>query len=171
MMRSLNEVQGLVLKAARGAGVPLGHAEDIAAAMPDYIALGGDMGALAAALDCPHTAWTDGHGCAVMAGPTAIDLVRAGQGEQRINGADLPLLFVGLVSMANRFGAGLACDVQDDCVVIAVGQGATVTLAIGPVTVEGAAWAALMKLAARTFVPETETSRAAGAGAGLTDND
>mgnify|MGYP003671875603 FL=1 len=170
MMRSLNEVQGMVLKAARGAGVPLGHCEDISAAMPDYIALGGDMSALVAALQRPHEPWTDSGGT-VMAGPTAIDLARAGQGAQRINRADLPLLLLALVSRANRFGAGLICDVQGDCVVIAAGQGASVDLPAGPVDIDGGAWAGLAALAALTLVPETETSRAAGAGAGLTDND
>lgn len=171
MMRSLNEVQGMVHKAARGAGVPLGHCEDISAAMPDFIALGGDMSALVAALNDPHEPWVDGHGSAIMAGPTAIDLARAGQGAQRINGADLPLLLHALVSMANRFGAGLICDVQGDCVVIAVGQGPSVDLPAGPVDIDSGAWAGLAALAALTLVPETDTSRSAGAGAGLTDND
>ncbi len=171
MMRSHNEVQGMVLKAARGAGVPLGHCEDLAAAMPDYIALGGDMGALVVALNRPHQPWTNGHGCAVMAAPTAIDLVRADHGEQRIKRADLPLLVLALVSMANRFGGGLACDVQGDCVAIGTGPGVSVVVPGGAVDVDGLAWAGLTKLAALTFVPETDASRAAGAGAGLSDND
>lgn len=40
-----------------------------------------------------------------------------------------------------------------------------------PIAADEATWSAIIRLAARTYVPATETSRVTGAGAGLTDND
>ncbi len=41
----------------------------------------------------------------------------------------------------------------------------------GPYKVDTQIWNRLSKLAAQTYVPETESSRLSGAGAGLVDND
>lgn len=178
-MRSQNEVCGMVIKAARGAGVPLGHCEDLALAA-GYLAATDPvrLACLTEALTGPHAVvladWspqvvqiTDAR--AVMAGPVAVDALRAGASTVELQNIDAPRLVIALCAAQNmcvdhRFeGADL---------IIKLGDGpAPVPPTASAITVSGQLWTYLSDLAARTYVPASDASRLAGAGAGLTDND
>jgi len=128
--RSVAEVQALVQKAARGAGLPLGTAEELYQAVPYALSLGvlpalvsqlKDLRELSADVDDAQAEGRDVQGLmqAMLAARGAVDVTPA-KGPQELDQSDLETL---------------------------------------------------ERWAAKTFVPESEASRQAGAGAGLTDND
>lgn len=152
MTLSRNEVQALVLKAARGGGLALGHAEDLATAVA-YL----DLTTLKT---CPCS----GDAPSALRLPMAIDAVLCGEGAQPVQAEDS--LIAAYVSAAQAAG----CDVIQSGQSIDQGPRGT------PQTqkrqsLPQALLDHLHELASRTLVPETENSRLAGAGAGLTDND
>lgn len=159
MTRSLNELTGMIQKAARGADIPLGHADELANAGARLIASGGDAGEVSRALQDPT-------GIA-MKGPAIIDAVLAAGKEVILHDADTPALMLAMVAAR---GADVVARIDGIDVIVSPGQadGASVT---GPVTVPEEDWNIWSELAAKTYVPATEASRNAGAGAGLTDND
>ena len=142
MKRSVNEIQGLVLKAARGAGVPLGIAEDLSASVPFTLA-DDTLADIADILE-------QGEFAPLIDDIAALDARECGQQTPRPP-ATTPRLMEALAAargLADRpRPANAARPVAD------------------------ALWARLEMLAARTYVPATEASRASGAGAGLSDND
>ncbi len=146
-MRSSNEITGMVLKAARGAGMPLGCAEELARAAPML----SKQGALQIVPD-------------LLAGPFDPVVYEAGV----ISGGH-PVL--ALTSWMDLIAAGQ--DVRLEILVVSELQTAMQAAEIpcGPFEVDASVWSALAGYAERTFVPETDASRLAGAGAGLTDND
>lgn len=179
MMRSLNEIGGMVMKAARGAGIPLGHCDDMALAA-EYLAATDPvrLDCIEVALAGPHSpviaVWTDttlqiDAARAAMAGPVAVDALRAGYDAVVLKDVDAPRLVLALfagqgVCVSHSFtGADLTVRCDD-------GPPAVPPMAAA-VTVSGHLWTYLGGLAARTYVPATDASRLAGAGAGLTDND
>jgi hypothetical protein len=134
----------------------------------------------------------------VAAGPSCFDLLQAGaRGTSVIlEDIDQPLMLVGLggVAAAERgcayrleSGAGFHADIGGDAVTPTgpvPGPGATlraVRSAEAPdarpsepvpgVEIDDALWARVKALAAKSYVPATEQSRARGAGAGEIDND
>ena len=146
-MRSANEIAAMVLKAARGAGMALGCAEELSRAAPNLIAAGA-LGQVPDLLEHPFDApkyqnnkISDGH--PVQALIAWRDFKAAGQ------------------------------DVQLDCTVSQELQKAMTsdTSPAGPFEVDAELWDVLQAYANRILVPETEASRLSGAGAGLTDND
>ena len=179
MMRSLNEISGMVLKAARGAGVPLGHCEDLAAAA-GYIAATdpGALGVFATILGASHdvpTCTSHGDtttistGSIAMAGPLAVDAIDAGAREVRLCDVSAPTLVFALFAVrrcavAHRFDG-------TDLIVTKTPGAAPPAPIVGPAVVSGQLWQILADFAAKTYVPASEASRMAGAGAGLTDND
>jgi hypothetical protein len=172
MRRSVNELRALVLKAARGAGVPLGCGEDLAQgavtlASSDPSHLTELTVALAAPFEAPGER-------VALAGPSAIDRVIAYGEVLRLESLDAPALLVAMVEDANS---------ARDARILAARDGDVVTLTpseevptpltrrSGPLEVDPDLWRHLESLAAKTYVPASEASRVAGAGAGLTDND
>ena len=159
MTRSLNEIEGMIHKAARGAGLPLGHADELAAAGVRLVAEGGDPGEITVALD-------KATGVA-MTGPAAIDAVLATGEPVTLADVDSPHLLVAMVAARE---VAVTARIESTGVVLEPGE--TVVLPLdGPVDVDAAHWARWSELAARTYVPASEASRESGAGAGLTDND
>jgi len=142
MIRSLNEIQGLVLKAARGAGAPLGIAEDLSESVPFALASN--------ALETIADILSAGNLTPLLADIAAID---AG-----LCGHDAPPL--------PATGASLYAALAASRGLTALPQAIT-----NAHPVKDRLWARLQKLAARTYVPASQASRATGAGAGLTDND
>jgi len=142
MKRAINEIQGMVLKAARGAGVPLGIAEDLSDCVPYALANNvlNDIVDVLGQSDHAHLI-----GDIAMVDATIC-------GTQKADPTHMPhRLF--------------------DALCAARGGGTQLEPAIGPQTVSETHWAQLAALAAMTYVPATEASRASGAGAGLSDND
>ena len=106
MIRSANEIAGLVAKAARGAGLPLGLAEDLATAIPEHVS--GPVEAALAALS-RH-----------LADPRALSAHVAALDRAEVTGIPLPVQgcpCLDALSAARSTGAtaaARACDVTDE---------------------------------------------------------
>lgn len=187
ILLSYNEVQTLARKAAAGAGLPYGVAEDIGEAAVWLSARGVD--AVAAVVDALAGRGPDD----ILDGLADIDaLCCGGRDEVALHGRDCGLLLIGL--------AGATAGEMGLCLAVERGEGAVVPLALvedagglmpsaavlrllpgddrlarpatpRPAASDLAAYAAALALAARTCVPASDFSRAQGAGAGTTDND
>ena len=146
-MRSANEIAGMVLKAARGAGMSLGCAEELSRAAPNLIAADA-LGQVPDLLELPFVApkFEDG---AVTGGHPVQALIA--WRDFKDAGQDVTL----------------GCSVSPELKAAMTKLGSPV----GPFDVDADLWAALQGYANRILVPETEASRLGGAGAGLTDND
>lgn len=157
---SANEIAMLVLKAARGGGIPLGHAEDLAA-VTSYL----DFDRLAT---CPCT----GDAAGALTIPIAFDLVAAGHGPQTVV-ADHGVIAAYVAVAETTFGKTLGWRATPQGAVFEgfVDAPPTPPLDLGRRVVPASLVDHLTDMAAKILVPETEASRAAGAGAGLTDND
>ncbi len=154
---SVNELQGLATKAARGAGVPPEQAARYGAAAACHLAARRDPADLRMALDSPQIATGLG---------TFATCLPAGPFTHTTDTPRLALSFLdalpGTVSV--KATSGTLNGTHDPLT-----PGAT---ALPPrLSAPGALMAFWSDLAARTYVPETEHSRLKGAGAGLTDND
>lgn len=155
--RSANEIEALVLKAARGGGVPLGHAEDLAAAS-GYL----DLDALTV---CPCK---EGDGALEI--PRAIDSVLAGIGPQMVV-AQGGVVAAYCAAVTAQTGEPLDWAETPDGIVIERSEKGDLPKPLGRRVIPQALADHLAEMAAKTLVPESEASRQAGAGAGLTDND
>ena len=189
ILLSYNEVQSLARKAASGAGLPHGVAEEIGHAAVWLSARGVD--AIRIVVDALGDEARDRQ--AVLRDQAAIDALCCGETEQVLP-ADQAygFLLIGLAGAATM-GTGLNLAVQQ-------GNGDVVPLArvsdaggllptmktlrllpdddapacsgtTRPTATDATAYAAALSLAARTYVPASDLSRAQGAGAGTTDND
>ncbi|MEL6609189.1 MAG: hypothetical protein AAFO93_09795 [Pseudomonadota bacterium] len=160
------QIEGLILRAARGAGVDLAHAEDVAHA----VAWWGDADTLR---DLAASLTEDVDRSTCRLGPGLIDQVQA-TGEVVEVPACCSLNVMRALCAAHHAQGGRA--------VICVADAGLWQLSCAepdapPVPPKGRpdvpqdVVAALTALAANTYVPSTAESHAAGAGAGTTDND
>ncbi len=176
------ELQALLTKAGIGASLPLGHAQDLGALAPLLMSDPQLLAMAAAALGGPHhpprLEGTEEHvvvenAAVLMAGPMIIDALITGARRVVVHGMDWPLLLWPMLAQARV--------VYDLTVGVTSGARGSVTIALElhdglepiglPQPVPNAVALRLQEYAARTYVPATEASRVAGAGAGLTDND
>ena len=169
MTRSVNEVEMQIQKACRGAGLCVGQAQVIADALVrDIAGLPTLLATLAQGRRVSQLAGTARciieNADILLDGPAACDALNAGV-------AQVTLMGLGDDALARALFAGAGAGVE------ATGTGLVIT---GPpnraarprrVTVAGDLWDQLDQYAHKVYVPETEASRLAGAGAGLTDND
>lgn len=218
MICSLNEVESLARKAARGAHLPWGIAEEAgkvtrwlcAAGLPGGEALAGLLRRndgvpldVLSPVETGAAQWRAAGGgvlCPLLTGAALCDL--AGDlGARRVplnlGATAYPLLlvpYVVMVAEATRADCAIAwpgarlSHGPEGCAIDATPERllqpevAQVLITFEAVTAQPlhrayraaitkAAFDALGALAHRTYAPETETSRLAGAGAGLTDND
>ena len=170
MMRSRSEVQALVLRAARGAGLPEDAARAAAAALArDPACAGGIAAALAAPAPAAFTIVGDRLHLVVTpviwAGPMIRDALDAGAVRIVAAGVDCPALLAAMMPDATLTWNGA------EAIVESVADATPPPVPRGPVDIDAVAWAALEALAARTLVPETDLSRIAGAGSGVRDTD
>lgn len=189
ILLSYNEVQSLARKAARGAGLPQGVADEIGSAALWLSARGVDaLGIVVATVDGdPRSSQ------AILAGQVAIDALCCGETERiSLQNRTEGLLLIGLAgaaAMDTRLNFALECangdvvplaSLPDVCSLMSditalrrlPDGGASVCPGTPrPAATDAAAYAAALGLAARTYVPASEFSRARGAGAGTTDND
>lgn len=216
MNLSLNEIEGLCKKAARGAGMSWGLAEEAAKAARWLSAQGMEGPALLAAqlrrndgIDYAQLAprieadrWSSAGRsmCPLIAGATLSDHAQLFTGDSGITleAVSFPVLLAPFASrLASSRGeavalswpgcrlyfdadGGMFCDPASDPTVDDV---VAVTCEIKPAQTDGnavqgpapavaeAVLSYLTELAARTYVPATEASRAQGAGSTLSDND
>lgn len=189
ILLSYNEVQSLARKAASGAGLPHGVAEEIGHAAVWLSARGVD--AISIVVDALGD---DARGRqAVLRGQAAIDALCCGEAEQVLP-ADhaYGLWLIGLAGAA-AMDTGLNLAIQQgngDVVPLARVSDASGLLPTmrtlrllpdnaapacsgtpRPTATDAGAYAAALGLAARTYVPASDLSRTQGAGAGTTDND
>lgn len=157
---SANEIEALVLKAARGGGLPLGHCEDLAA-VSRFL----DLDALS---ECPCS----GEAPFAITLQSALDLLAAGSAPQEVHGDSA--LIAAYVEAAQSV-------MQKRLIWTTTSTGAVFQRfeAVMPAKPQSKGRRALpptlalhlTEMAAKLQVPETDASRQAGAGAGLTDND
>ena len=194
LMCSHNEVGSLLYKAAVGAGYPVGIAEEVGRAGGWLSARGVDgVRAVRLALDGDaadrsvlqrEVAGLDRFFVAadrparLMAGSPQILLAGLAAVMLPATVACVRLLFanggVAAVSRGDLFGMGgdLPFDAGEVSVVALASVPSAPACPFQPrIAVREADWRALSAWAARTYVPESEVSRAVGAGAGVTDND
>lgn len=183
-MHSVNEVTALLRKAAIGAGVPQGHAEELAALAAVsrahdeafwtdvLIALKRPLSRVAPVLDGHVLHYVKAR--AICDGIDAIDAAICGQ-EVHVTEIDAPLVFERQIRRAERqFQTALLSAHRDGGFIL---RATPLSQALAPddllmrLELPGSVQEALLDLAARTYVPATDLSRAAGAGAGLDDND
>ena len=172
-MWALNEVAAMVQKAARGAGIALGQAEDLGRIATYLAATGDDVGAITAALQtCKGTVdvkWGVARidvisGPAALIAPIVRDAFEMGCDVAGLaNQGHVPLV-LGALRQAGVGASAEGLIVRRSSIVPAAMQ-------YGAVIIPDDDWALWSRLAAQTYVPESAASRAAGAGAGLTDND
>lgn len=183
--RSLGEIEAMLRKAAAGSGLDAGRAEDVARASVWLVAHAHAQEGFNAALEALER---PGDVSAAQEGPAIIDLVLTGETVE-VQRVDVPPLLVGLAGIAAaahgwRFafesGSG-TCSVAADgpageppvppFTVRGEAAGTAAKRLHGSFAVDREAWERADTLARRTYVPASETSRLAGAGAGDTDND
>jgi len=162
MIVSRNEVESMCYRAALGAGLSHGLAEDsavigarLAQSRPDGLAImllalqGAESRPAAPVFRRDGGAWRAAHSFvpALVMVPIVADLRQAEPGvEIVIAETDVPAIL-------------------DICIAPEVAAGS------GEIEAPDEIWRELGRLAARTYVPASETSRLMGAGAGLRDND
>lgn len=156
MQFSINEIEALLSKAARGGGAPAGQASTFGKAAALHLARGCDVDDVQIAL----RALPDGP---IILCPVDLHAALAnGGGAMPCNGHELLCSYaMALPYLVTQTDSGVTIDMhQYDKPKLP----ARLSIEAGVID----AWKAL---AALTYVPETEQSRQAGAGAGLTDND
>lgn len=181
MIVSRNEAEALALKAARGAGVPLGHAEDFARAVGYLLATTPDKASeVAVALAGPHVPvrfQIDGLTLriaatgVVMAAPIIVDALLADCDNVVAAAVDAPALLDAALAIANA-ERGLRASWRWDgatCILRRDGPQRSKLPNAGQVDVQTACWDAMNAHAAATYVPESAQSRMRGAGAGKDD--
>lgn len=171
MSWSINEIQTLAAKAARGAGFPAAQADRFGRAAVVHLAMGGDENDLLSALDDPDNS-------PILRLPLlADDILRAAE----FMGDALSLsLQPGDEALAPAYAQSLhitiaGCSVEMSGEVpqltLTLGQGTSAPNMPARIDLSDQARERLLTLGKNTEVPETEESRLHGAGAGLTDND
>lgn len=176
------EVQALLLKAGRGAGLPLGYAQDLSALAPLLMSDPQLLAMAAAALEGHHHAptveGTDAHvvverAAILMAAPVVVDALVTGADRVVLHNIDWPLLLWPYLSHAQIvYGHAfeLAAGSKDTVMITAAKR--DMLDPFGPSQpVPFQIIERLETYAAKTYVPASEASRLAGAGAGLSDND
>jgi hypothetical protein len=210
MILSFGELESLSFKAARGAGLDWGLAEEAAKAVR-WLAERGLPGAEALAVHLPQIAgksyaqlrplpdadhWRPAGEalCPLITGSALSDHAVLLPDKLTLEPVLNPLLLVPFVArVAERLGRPLALDWSDTQIIcgsggLSIEGDSMVTMATlvtithaenapqnlaggGRRPIEPAVLDVLQRLAHRTYVPATEASRLAGAGAGTSDND
>ncbi|MDG3578191.1 DUF3726 domain-containing protein [Rhizobium sp. YJ-22] len=186
ILLSYNEVSSTARKAASGAGLPQGVAEEIGQAAAWLSARGLD------AIAVVVRALSGNGPQVILAGLPAIDTLCCGEEpeEAALESMDCSLLLLALAGVAaGNAGLSLAAQREDKTLLpldaacrepatdrlrlVRHGQGnaSEATLSSRPAATSEAAYTAALQLAAKTYVPASDLSRAMGAGAGTTDND
>ncbi|MEL6958583.1 MAG: DUF3726 domain-containing protein [Pseudomonadota bacterium] len=156
---SANEIAMLLLKAARGGDMPVGAAEDLAE-VARYLRLD-DIKI------CPGR----GADPALVFVPVALDAVAAGQGPREVT-ADAAIIRAYIAYYEVQLRKRLIwSETRDGAIFSHFEDGPVAHSVLGRRSMPEALHAHLTELAKNTLVPETDASRQAGAGAGLTDND
>ena len=171
------EIQALLLRAARGAGVPLSHAEDLAIAIADF----GTNATLEAAANALAEGWCDvdfsendgtiifANARALVCLPVALDALSGGARRVELQSLDEPTLIEPYLAAA-RARVSVAATAQGEIWVLDHAEQALRKPLMDRFDPSQKVLETLGELAARTYVPASGASRD-GAGAGAIDND
>ena len=162
MTRSVNEVTGLAVKAARGAGAPPAQAAQFGAAAVVHLCAGRDVQTLDAALDAVPAG-------PIMEYPLALARIAEAQKEGIAKGA----FEVDTAGLAQSYVEALPCQASltiDHVLHLDLNRPAE-RRQLPRIELPDEIYARWSALAAKLLVPESDASRISGAGAGLTDND
>ena len=189
---SLNEIEALARKAARGAGYDWGASEDVGRAVR-WLLTWGLPGADALVMACRPDVVSAPESCSLTQGCALSDGLVSGFVERDIAAPLLVLPFVAwcaertksphclrwegvtfavsstgelTVSGDNYLAKRAIITVERD-----IPEGLAAPMTHHRAEVSCATYVALTELAGKTYAPATEASRESGAGAGLTDND
>lgn len=158
---SWTELHALAVKAALGAGVPPSQALGFGAMLPRHLADGGSETPLAAALQAPDAIVSLAHQIEIM--------IEAASLSPRLVSAKNP--DAGQRTLLISWLTSLPCQAK----VLATSEGVQACLSLhapscrerpARIVISHDLFAQLEALAARTYVPDSETSRASGAGVG-----
>lgn len=173
LIRSVNELGAQVQKAARGAGLPVGHAQDMGHLAVHMGINGKPLAVMLTALQAPLTplavVWMDDaitfeQGHPVLIALAARDAFEAGTRQAHFQ-EDQQMQLVGPLLAS----AGIKTTINHRSITVTGTQ--FDEPAKGPVDIDNDIWDGFAALAAKTYVPATDASRLAGAGASLSDND
>jgi len=170
---SRNEVSATLSKAARGQGLPQGHADIFVPAAVCALANGAEASDVTTALRGPHGPVDFDNARVAIAGPIAIDALICGEDTVVLRNVDAVSILIGISDNAFKN--------KDLCVEVKV-KGEIYNLCLakrtaprvltrGPLSIPKDDWDLWQNWAAKTYVPATAQSRLSGAGAGLNDND
>ena len=158
MIPSVAELQANLMKAARGLGLPLGIAEDIAGAAPFVLAADDPNETLAQLLG-------------QMGNGQIVDIVTAIDQALNEGSAEVEGTLAAHVLVASAGYKAQHLLVMKNGWIDAQGTMMITRAHPSRKVIDDGLWSTLEGFAARTYVPATEASRLKGAGAGLTDND
>lgn len=162
MRVSRSEFEATVRKAARGAGWPAALAEDLSRAAGALAATGGAGGELGLSI-------VEGDLRDILAATITAFELSLGGGASTVAGASGDLLEGCSLSLGAEHGVGFEVDTADNIATISAGPENPIEIV--EIFVAPDVWGRLQALAHKSYVPASEASRLAGAGAGLTDND
>lgn len=171
------EVRALLLRAARGAGFPLGHCEDIARAFAefgtdefDHLAASLERGWAATQIDNEEI-YVFREARALVVLPMACDILEAGVARVRLVDLDCPDL-VGPMLASDGWcrRKTVFAETEGEDIILTHDTATPKPPRRERLVMSNFAYQQLSALAARTYVPTTEASRS-GAGAGAIDND
>tara|TARA_R110002110_G_scaffold92355_5_gene240809 strand:+ start:743 stop:1240 length:498 start_codon:yes stop_codon:yes gene_type:complete len=165
MTRSANEVMVLAGKAARGAGAPPAQASEFGRAAVRHIHAGRDPSDISRALEAVPNG-------PIMDFPIAFARVFERGGDTPCGQVDASTWLPLAESYADALPYAVQVDVVGEVLNITVDLQCPAAKAhLGRLTLPDALFDQMTTFAARILVPESDASRLAGAGAGLTDND
>ena len=162
MRVSRSEFEATIRKAARGADWPAALAEDLSRAAGALAATGGagaELGLTMVAEDLRDM---------LAATITAFEMSLGGV-PATVTGASADLLAACTLSLGAEHGVGF--DVRADGDHATICAASVKPIEIVEIFIAPEVWSRLLALAHKSYVPASEASRLAGAGAGLTDND
>ena len=173
LSHSRAEIEALVLRAARGAGISLGWAEDVAQAI-GFVGTDAALDELAEAFNEPwnvSVAGSEFKGTGLAPVIAGNDAVLSGARGVIVPGF-YPEMTGALIALQSAVsGKSILMDRRGQSIALSMGNGPVAEADSRRFKPSAGTLERLKGYAALTYVPETEASRLAGAGAGLTDND
>ncbi|WP_186827033.1 hypothetical protein [Shimia ponticola] len=167
------EIYALLLRALRGAGVSLGWCQDVAQAV-EFAGTDECLSEIAGVLGSDWRVEIAGpsiRGSGLAPIIAGCDCVLAGDAPAQVHGAFSAASAAIVAHRAATAGTSIAVLPDTDGVRLQLGNALLPEASLERFHPEPAVLETLKRFAHLTYVPETEESRQAGAGAGLTDND
>ena len=180
--RSESEIRSLIIKAGRGAGLPLGHSIEMSNLVPKLMsdpelmfmmvdALSEDHQKISA--EVIHKKIIIKNAKFAMAGPIIVDSLLSDLDEVVLENLKWPaLLRILLIHSQEKYGVFFEIgEIDESRLSVRLSKRNFFSQVGPPAPIRIKLIKLLEKMASKTYVPESEASRLKGAAAGLTDND